>query len=439
MVEIINKFYIKMELKKNHLGSLKALSIFNYIVLFTLLIVTPTVVAQEELGVDFKEYKGVLVDAKTKEVLEFATISVSNSNISTISNIDGVFSLKVPINLVEENAIISYLGYNTKTISLKSFTEGSMRINMEESFEKLPDVNLVEANPIQVIKKLMKNKKANSYDKPLIVKAFYRESIKKRKTYASLSEAVVEIYKQPGGASGSDYIKLEKVRKSTDYRKIDTLVIKLQGGPYNNLSMDFIRNKNLFFSGDIFDIYEFSFDKMITMDNRNVYVIDFIQKASVVEPFYKGKLYIDVESFALVKSVFSLHLENLNRAKKFFVKKKPANADVIPVDTKYIVDYRESNGKWHFNYSRIELSFKIKWDKKLFNSIYNITIEKAVTDWSDNVQEISIKNRNRMRRNVILTDEATGFSDPEFWGENNVIEPDKSIQNAIKKIQKSNE
>ncbi len=273
----------------------------------------------------------------------------------------------------------------------------------------------------------------------MIVKAFYRESIKKRKTYASLSEAVVEIYKQPRGGAGSDYIKLVKVRKSTNYRKIDTLVIKLQGGPYNNLSMDFIRNKNLFFSGDMFNIYEFSFDKMITMDKRNVYVIDFIQKPSVVEPFYKGKLYIDVESYALVKSVFSLHLENLNRAKKFFVKKKPANADVIPIDTKYIVDYRESNGKWHFNYSRIELSFKINWDKKWFNSIYNITIEKAVTDWVDNDQEISIKNRNRMRRNVILTDEASGFSDPEFWGESNVIEPDKSIQNAIKKIQRSTE
>ena len=428
-----------MELKKNHLGSLKAIGLINFIFLFALLILTPAVVAQEVSGVDFKEYKGLIVDAKTKDVLEFATISVTNSNISTISNMDGAFSLKVPIDLIEGNVVISYLGYNSRTIPLKSFTEGSMNINMEESFEKLPDVNLVEANPIQVIRKVMQNKKANSYDKPLIVRAFYRESIKKRKTYASLSEAVVEVYKQAGGAAGTDYIKLEKVRKSTDYRKIDTLVIKLQGGPYNNLNMDFIRNKDLFFSSDMFEIYQFSFDKMITMDNRNVYVIDFIQKATIVEPFYKGKLYIDVESYALVKSVFSLHLENLNTAKKFFVKKKPAKADVIPIDTKYIVDYRETNGKWHFNYSRIELSFKIKWDKKLFNSIYNITIEKAVTDWSDNVQGISIKNRDRMRKNVILTDEATGFSDPEFWGENNVIEPDKSIQNAIKKIQKSNE
>lgn len=28
------------------------------------------------------------------------------------------------------------------------------------------------------------------------------------------------------------------------------------------------------------------------------------------------------------------------------------------------------------------------------------------------------------------------FSDTDFWGNNNIIEPEKSIQNAIEKIQK---
>ena len=37
----------------------------------------------------------------------------------------------------------------------------------------------------------------------------------------------------------------------------------------------------------------------------------------------------------------------------------------------------------------------------------------------------------------VLTDQTSGFSDPEFWGELNVIEPDKSIDNAIKKIQRN--
>ncbi len=427
-----------MGLNKNKLDSSFRLFFTSCMYALAFLLMQPSVSAQGEETVSFRQYKGAVINAKTKKSLEYASVSVTNSNISTISNLDGVFLLKVPKSLENEQVVISYLGYQNKIIALNSFSSDVMTFAMEESFEKLPDVNLVDADPMMVIKKVIKQRKLNSYNEPIIAKVFYRESIRKRKTYASLSEAVVDVYKHTRGSQG-DYAVLDKVRKSTDYRKIDTLVIKLQGGPYNNLSMDMMRNQELFFSADMFDIYTFSFDKMINMDKRKVYVIDFVQKRSMVEPFYKGKLYIDAESFALVKSVFGLNLENLIKAKKFFVKKKPANADVIPLDTKYIIDYKQTNGKWHYNYSRIELSFKVKWDKKLFNSIYNIAIEMAITDWKVNDQDEAVRNRNRMRKNVILTDKTSGFSDPEFWGELNVIEPDKSIGNAIKKIQRNYE
>ncbi|MCK4562159.1 MAG: carboxypeptidase-like regulatory domain-containing protein, partial [Flavobacteriaceae bacterium] len=92
--------------------------------------------------------------------------------------------------------------------------------------------------------------------------------------------------------------------------------------------------------------------------------------------------------------------------------------------------------KWYFGYSRIELSFKIDWDKKLFNSLYHLTIEMAITDWELNKDKNGLKNREKLKSNIILNDKASGFSNPEFWGEYNVIEPDKSIENAIKKIQR---
>ena len=425
-----------MRLNINKLNNRLGILFTSCIYIVAFLIVHPSIIAQDVESTDFKEYKGVVVDAKTQKSLEYASISVTNSNISTITNLDGAFLVKVPNALNGEKVLISYLGYQNRIVSLNSFGSDQLKIEMDESFEKLPDVNLVEADPISVIRKVIENRKLNSYKESTIVKAFYRESIKKRRTYASLSEAVVDIYKQPRGVQ-SDYVVLERARKSTDYRKIDTLVIKLQGGPYNNLSMDMIRNEELFFSAEMFDIYKFTFDKMMNLDDRNVFVIDFAQRPTMVEPFYKGKLYIDSETYALVKAVFGLNLQNLTKAKKFFVKKKPYNADVIPLDTNYIVDYKDTDGKWHFNYSRIELSFKIKWDKKLFNSIYNVAIEMAITDWKNNIDEVSIKNKERMRRSVILTDQTSGFTDPEFWGELNVIEPDKSIDNAIKKIQRN--
>jgi carboxypeptidase-like protein len=405
-------------------------------VIFGFFQITPQINAQETQTSKFVQFNGKIIDGKSKSPLEFAAVTLNNSNISTISNIDGEFSIKIPNDLLNGSITITYLGFKSKTIELKNFSSKNAIFRLEESVEKLPGVNLATKDPYSVINNLLKKRVSNYVDSPLIMKAFYRESIKKRRTYASLSEAVVDIYKFPYRAPNNDYVNLKRARKSTDYRKIDTLVIKLQGGPYNNLHMDMIKNRNLFFTEDVFDIYNFTFDKIINLNKNTVYVINFKQKTPIVEPFYQGKLYIDTNSFALIKAVFSLNLENLNKASKFFVKKKPARADVIPTRTNYIVEYRMKNGKWYFGYSRIELTFKIDWNKKLFNSLYHLTIEMATTDWNVNSDNKSVKNKDRLKSSVILNDKARGFSDPEYWGEYNIIEPDKSIENAINKIKR---
>jgi hypothetical protein len=406
-----------------------------FIIIFGYLLSINTSDAQTKDQNRFSEFNGLVIDGKTKKSLEFASITVNSTNISTISNLDGKFLLKVPSSDLDKSVTVSYLGYKNKVIRLQDFSKNTV-VKMEESFVNLPAVSLVASDPIIIIKKVLKNRDVNYPNEPLIMNAFYRESIKKRRKYASLSEAVVDIYKQPYDVVAKDKVKLFKSRKSTDYTKIDTLVIKLQGGPYNNINMDMIKNKNLFFSDDLFEIYDFTLDKTINLNNKPVFVINFVQKKSVVEPLFKGKLYIDINSYALTKAVFSLNLENLKKASKYFVKKKPAKANVIPVHTKYIVDYRNNNGKWYYNYGRIELSFKIKWDKKLFNSLYHLIIEMAITDWKVNSDHTTLKNKEKLKQNVIINDSASGFSDPKFWGDYNVIEPDKSIENAIRKIKK---
>ena len=98
------------------------LSICLYLLVF--FVVQPSLVAQDIESSDFKEFKGLVVDGKSKNPLEYASISVSNSNISTISNLDGVFLLKVPATLLSEQVTITYLGYKNQTVPLSYFTDG---------------------------------------------------------------------------------------------------------------------------------------------------------------------------------------------------------------------------------------------------------------------------------------------------------------------------
>jgi len=68
--------------------------------------------------------------------------------------------------------------------------------------------------------------------------------------------------------------------------------------------------------------------------------------------------------------------------------------------------------------------------------VYSLSCEMAVTDWKKNLTSELPKVRDRMKFSIILNDEALGFADPDFWGEYNIIEPEKSIESAIKKIKR---
>ncbi|WP_299441238.1 carboxypeptidase-like regulatory domain-containing protein [uncultured Aquimarina sp.] len=386
--------------------------------------------------VSYTEHKGIVVDKASNDPLVSATVSLNGTNISTITNNEGEFLLKVPKSSNNDKITISFLGYQDKVVLLSTLKGTKTKIKLNASITELSAVNIDPKDPEALIREVMKRRGANYQSDNTIMTAFYRETIKKRRTYVSLSEAVVDVYKKPYQSNKNDIIKLYRARKSADYKKLDTLTLKLQGGPSSTLFIDVMKNPDLLFTEDILKIYEFSFDKSTNINDRYIYVLNFKQRPYIKDLYYYGKLYIDAETLALTKAVFSLNLENREEASKLFVRKKPTRAKVYPTVATYNMNYREKNGKWYYGYGKIDLVFKVNWKKKLFNSTYKLNIEMAITDWKKNLENENIRPKDRLKSTVVISDEASGFSDPKFWGEYNVIEPEKSIESAIRKIQK---
>jgi len=386
---------------------------------------------------DFDQYRGEVVDSDTKKPLVFASLTLEESNISTITNTEGEFLLKIPQSLNDANILVSFLGYKTQTIPLAELKDGNNKINLEVSITELPEINIsVPKNAEALVRETLKKKGENYFDDPTLMTAFYRETIKKRRRNVSLSEAVVNIYKTPYTSVKKDGVKLYKARKSTDYSKLDTVALKLQGGPFNALFVDIMKYPEYIFTEETISDYDFSFDRSTRVNDQLIYVVDFKQKEFINAPLYKGKLYIDAENRILTSAIYALNITDKDEASRLFVRKKPANAKVWPNEVAYRVDYREKNGRWYYGYSNVLLEFKINWDKRLFNSVYSMTCEMAVTDWKKNMAADYPKSKERIKSSIILSDEAIGFSDPDFWGEYNIIEPEKSIESAIKKIQR---
>ena len=395
-----------------------------------------TVFQVQENTQNFTEFKGSVIDSKTKVPLPFATLNVEDTNISTITNSDGEFLLKVPNNLITKNMTISFLGYQTKTVPLSNLNGGDIQILLEESVLELSEVKINVPKDARTLVKTALNKKGEHYiNEETIMTAFYRETIKKRRRNASLSEAIVEIYREPYSSTKADRIKLIKARKSTDYNRLDTLAVKLQGGPFSALYADLIKYPQFIFNDNNLSNYEFSFDKPTEINDRSVYVVKFKPLPNVIEPMHYGKLYIDAETFSLISAIYNLNVENKELSAELFVKKKPNNVTVYPTEAAYRVDYRNKDGKWYYGYSNIQLTIKVIWKGRLFNNIYTLNSEMAITDWEKSLDE-GFTRKETLRPSMILSDEASGFSDPKFWGEYNIIEPEKSIESAIDKINK---
>ncbi|MCY2686724.1 carboxypeptidase-like regulatory domain-containing protein [Salinimicrobium sp. TH3] len=381
----------------------------------------------------YTEYKGQVVNSRNQDPLAGAYLSVQNTNISTVTNNDGEFSLKIPQDLENVNVLVSYLGFQSRTLPLEFFQKGNVVIELKESLEELEEVSIFTyTDPKALVRNMLDNRGSNYFTDRTTMTAFYREAIKRGRKNVSLSEAVVKIHKQPYDSNADDDIALVKARKTADYDRLDTVALKLRGGPYNPLSIDLMKNPTHIFNEMDLSNFKFTFDDPTKIDDQYLYVVDF-EELNKQMPWYYGKLFIDANTFSLVKASFNLNVDNRSAATDLFVKKKPGGTKVYPVEVNYDITYRQKDGRWYFGYGHTQLEFVVNWKRKLFNSRYKVDSELAVTNWEITKEKVK-KDDSFLSRRVIMNDDVTGFADLTFWGENNIIEPDESIESAIDKI-----
>jgi hypothetical protein len=386
----------------------------------------------------FTEFKGIVIDSDSQKPLESVNLTIKNTNISTITNTEGEFVLKVPESSQFTLVVLSLLGYQTKEVNLNELSKENIKITLNEKIVELPQVNVIGfKNAEALVKKVFENKEKNNLDQPVLMTAFYRETIKKRNRNVSLTEAVVDLYKQSYLNKSRDVMKLNKARKSTDYKLLDTLAFKLQGGPFSTLYLDVMKYPEYIFNNETIDDYTYTFDQPTTVNDKLVYVVNFKRKPDDNPLYYYGKLYIDANALALTSATYALNIEDRKKAADFFVRKKPNDVITYPTEASYKVNYQEKDGKWYYSYGSVNLTFKVNKKRKLFNSEYSISSEMAITDWeTTNPSDNKDLLKDRLRPSIIIADAVSGFSDPDFWGAYNLIEPDKSIETAIEKIRK---
>ena len=394
-------------------------------------------IANAQNGTDsFVTVSGQLKDAKTGEKIIYATISVPGSGVGTVSNSEGEFLLKVSKSLNAEVFEVSHLSYATTKFKISESIGKDKTFYLEPQYLMLKQITVVPKDARGIVSMALRNIRKNYSEVPNMMTGFYRETIRQRRDYISISEAVVDIYKAPYSGMQDDQVKIYKGRKGINVKKADTLMVQLQGGPNVSMLLDIVKNTDLSIALNNLDNYQFEIGSMVNINDKLNWVISFSPNVVRDEPLYYGKLYISQENMAITRAEFSLDLKDEEKASRVFVQKKPMGLIFLPTSTSYLVTYKEQNGKYYLNYVRVDLKFRCDWKKRLFKNYYSVMSEVAITDrHEDNIAKFT--NQEVFKFNMVFAEKVQNFMDPDFWGEYNIIEPDESIESAIKKLSRS--
>jgi len=402
--------------------------------LLGLLLFSPMVIAQEE---DFFTIRGTVKNAKNKKKIEYANVIAVGTQIGTISNENGEFSLKIPYDAAVREIEFSSIGfYNAR------FTIAREDIDGKEFLMTPSDVSLKEVEvhswkyPVDLVKAAVDKVEDNYSLYPTLLTTFYRETAQKGKKYINVSEAVVNIYKSSYSRdSHSDRVQLLKGRRLVSPNPADTLSVRLLGGPNMAIYADLVKNPDMLLGDEVLNWYQYRMGEGATIDDRLQYVIYFEPQVNVEAPLYKGTFYIDKENLAFTRIEFDLDMSDKDKVTRMILREKPKGLRFNPTEVLYIVSYKQQNGLTRINYLRNEIRFKCDWKRKLFATNYTVISEMVVTDVFDDKVE-RIKGRDSFSARKSLSDEVKNYYDPDFWGAYNIIEPTESLESAIGKLKR---
>ena len=382
---------------------------------------------------------GTVKDKQTKKKLEYVNISVPGTNVGTITNSDGEFTIKVQDSLQAKVVEVSHIGYYNYRISLTGNDMVDENVMLTQNANVLEEVVVRAHDPRMLVEEAMNRIGKNYSEKPTLLTGFYRETAQKGKRYINISEAIIDVYKTPYDEDASrDRVQIFKGRALLSQKASDTLIVKLLGGPNLSLYVDIVKNPDILLDKTTLGYFSFRMEESVVMDNRPQYVISFQPQAILPYALHYGKLYIDKESLAFTRAEFNLNMEDRDKATSAILKKKPAGLRFRPVEVSFLVTYKQVNGKSYLNYIRNEVRFKCDWKRRLFSTNYAMVSEMVVTDSKDQAVN-AIPYKMSFKSSQSLSDKVSDFRDENFWGSYNIIEPTESLEKAANKLRKQQE
>ncbi len=391
---------------------------------------------EEQLEEDYITISGIVRDNNSHKRMEYVNVSVTGSDIGTVTNREGGFTIKIKKSLQAKSIEFSHIGYRNSLIPIEGMDLSNIRVWLIPNANLLNEVIVRGYDPRILVEQAILKVSSNYSREGNLLTGFYRETTQKRRRYITIAEAIVDVYKTAYTRRDvlSDRVQIYKGRKLLSQKPDDTLAVKLLGGPNLSINVDVVKNPDMLLHPEELNNYHFHIEESVMFDKRPHYVIGFEPRVILPYPLYRGKLYIDKERLSFSRVEIALDMDDLGKATQAILKRKPRGLRFKPIEVSFFINYKENKGVTYLSYIRNTVRFKCDWKRKLFSTNYTIVSEMVVTDRK--VQKEGISYRQSFKRSQSLSDRVIDYVDEHFWGAYNIIEPTESLESAVKKLKK---
>jgi hypothetical protein len=390
----------------------------------------PVEIKVDSIPVKYFFLTGKIIDDKKENPIKYASVSLLNKPIGTISNVDGNFLLKIHPDFIRDTIIISCMGYAQILIQAFKILDEDL-IVMEPVSIRIKEIKVVSSTSEKLLKNIRDHLSVNYSEDSKLMTAFYRETVQQDNDYINVSEAVIEILKAPYSNSlRNDLVRIIKGRRSPDVKPFQWLNFKLQGGPFTITKLDVVKTIESFIDEEYQNSYQYNISRVIWYNENPVYVLEFKPIAEFNKLGFIGEMYVHRETFAIVHINFHYNKSGLKYAENVMIKKKPKGVKAKPTFTNYEVNYQQYRDKWHLANVKASVKFKVRSRNDKINSEYHSVSDLLITD----IQNTDLKKFERdesfTQRDIFV--EMINNYDPDFWENYNIIKPDEDLQNAFK-------
>ncbi len=361
---------------------------------------------------------GSVIDAKSKEPLAFATLSIHKLGIGTASNMDGEWKLQASASASTEVLSVSFMGYTARNINISDLTGNSTIMLQPKSYQMTEVVVTQNDFCKEFLQKAWEAIPQNYPAQPTLCEGFYRETERlKDSTFLYFNEAVLDVYKNSyKNTINFGQIRVEKSRKNV-FPGIDSINdVRFYGGPHFPNDLDIVFSRWDFIKPSEYSNWKFELIGSLKDSISNIYILSFKNK-KLPNSSFQGKIYIDRDNYAFVGFDFwRAGFSNLNM-------NQLPDMEYIPGMTSIKIGYTEQNGTYNLGYINYKTSgLNTASRKRIFKDI------EYVTTSIQTKEVLPIPFGQQFDYTDILSIEAQPY-DSSYWKDYNILEQSKIMNN----------